>query len=1076
MPTPKFDGRTDGTVLEIYNASAGSGKTYTLVKAYLRIALAFPSEWTAILVITFTRKAAAELKDRIVAKLVELVEYADPAACDAYVQTLAEELGTLGIKTSAKELLANAPRVLRGVIFGYDRFWVSTIDGFVQRVVRSFAHEAGLKAGLSVELDVQRATEEATALLLDRLHADDPDLTAWLTHFALQNLAEGRRWDVRPFLKQMAAQWLGFELRLFDAHTLPSRNELRNIQTRIETGEAQVRTQAGTMAAAVFDLLKNHNLTLDDLAYKSSGALAYFKKLEAFSEAQLPFIPEAGKRLDDVVRFGPEALCAKKTPAEIVERVFDAWNAGLDEWVQTANVFLQTHARKFATVLALKNNFHALGAASDLRLCLEEYRQKSDVMMISDASALMNQIHRNAGAPLLYEKIGVYLRHVFIDEFQDTSLEQWENLRPLMENGAAFGGFNFVVGDVKQSIYRWRGGDMHLILRGAEEDFRPLGKVEKRSLSVNYRSRAAVVEFNNRLFETLSRENPELSKDENAFLAAAYGDVRQTYVAPGGKVVLWLYNAPEAKNALVPSEEEEEAEASKNALERMGKEILASPRPKRDFAVLVRTRNEGRRVVDYLDSIGVPSVSDEASEIGASAKVRFCVSALRRLYGDAGELNDANLAFHAARLHDAELDLRDVLGSKNEICRKIDALAPRLRSKGIYAALHAVAQALDFDASDAYVQRLLDAAATFETEHGADMPMFLEWFAEKGRFTGVVGAVESDAVRVMTIHKSKGLEFGVVFVPFAHWDYRWKASMAPTVWEPAQSALRELGIDAPANWIWPVKLTQNIERTAFAERYERERFGYFTEAMNLLYVALTRARDELHVYANAKLGVGKWLYAAQKNLDMSPADDGAYVYEKAGALLPTKPEAAPAAKVRLPYPLRSPAVVLRPSVSTALMTQSSEIGPDKALENLRRADLLKNYIAYVLNQRNDVGLHERVRAAIDADRTKARITAEEADDLEVEVYALFNTPPFDQHTYWKRKSVPFVLGRKGYYPTATLADDRKPDNFRVLVEIATTAGIAGPLEEFVNGLTDLEVYAFVYDVSVRKVYREISKP
>ncbi|MDW8334598.1 MAG: UvrD-helicase domain-containing protein, partial [Bacteroidia bacterium] len=171
----KFEGRGDGTALEIYNASAGSGKTYTLVKAYLRIALAFPEEWSAILVITFTRKAAAELKDRIVAKLVELVERTDPDACDRYLQTLSDEWARVGVSVRTDQLAANAPAVLRRLLFNYDRFQVSTIDGFVQRVVRSFAHEAGLKAGLSVELDVERAGGEAVALLLEGLRDDDPD-------------------------------------------------------------------------------------------------------------------------------------------------------------------------------------------------------------------------------------------------------------------------------------------------------------------------------------------------------------------------------------------------------------------------------------------------------------------------------------------------------------------------------------------------------------------------------------------------------------------------------------------------------------------------------------------------------------------------------------------------------------------------------------------------------------------------------------------------------------------------------------------------------------------------------------
>lgn len=1079
MPLKKFEGRKDGTVLEIYNASAGSGKTYTLVKAYLRIALAFPSEWTAVLVITFTRKAAAELKDRIVAKLVELVEYADPAACDAYVRTLAEELAEVGVAVSEKELLANAPRVLQSVLFGYDRFWVSTIDGFVQRVVRSFAHESGLKAGLNVELDAERAAEESTALLLDSLRDDDPDLTAWLARFALQNLAEGRRWDVRPPLKNMAAEWLGFELRLFDAYVLPTRDQLLRLQSQIEAREAEVRSEAGTMAAAVFDLLYAHDLALDDLAYKFAGALAYFNKLELFSESKLPHIPEPGKRLSDAALYGPETLCAKKTPAETVSRVLACWDAGLGEWVQKGMVFHEANARRYATVLALKNNFNALGVASDLRAALEEFRQNSEIMMISDASVLMNQIHRNAGAPLLYEKIGSYLRHVFIDEFQDTSLEQWENLRPLMEEGAAAGGFNFLVGDVKQSIYRWRGGDMQLIMHGAEIDFRPLGKVEKRSLSVNYRSRAAVVEFNNRLFEKLSGESFELSEKEIRFMAAAYRDVRQTSVAPGGKVVMWLYNNSDVKKARLEFREgvDDEAEDAPmtGALERLGAEILASGRHKRDFAVLVRTRSEARKVVEFLDSIGVASTSEESTGIGASVRVRLCISALRHIYGDRSELNAATAAVCASRLHAGGLEIRSAIGSATEILKKIDGLAARLRFKGLYSALHTLAEALGFDASDAYIQRFLDVAASFENEHGADVPRFLAWFEEKGRLTGVVGAAESDAVRVMTIHKSKGLEFPVVFVPFAHWDYRWKGAMAPTVWEPARFALNELGIEGPPNWIWPIKLTQNLEHTSFAKRYEQERFGYFTEAMNLLYVALTRARDELHVYADAQSGVGKWLYSAREAMGMTPTADGTYLLDKSDESPANGVEAAPKAKLRVSYPVRSSHVVVRPSVSAALMRQSSQTGAAQALETLRHADLLKNYIAFVLN-RTDGNLHERVRAAIENDRVKARITTDEADGLETELYALFNAPPFDEHVYWKRKSAPFVLGRKGYYPSATLADERRPAHFRVIIEVAAAAAVAGPLAEFVAGLTDIEAYAFVYDVSARKVCQIISTP
>jgi ATP-dependent exoDNAse (exonuclease V) beta subunit len=1058
MSQPRFEGRTDGTALEIYGASAGSGKTYTLVKSYLRIALAFPTEWTAVLVITFTRKAAAELKDRIVSKLVELSECRDARACEAYAQTLADELAPAGIRVTAAELLANAPKVLRGILFGYDRFWVSTIDAFVQRVVRSFAHETGLKAGLSVELDADRAAGEAAALLLEQLREDDLDLTRWLTDMALANLAAGRRWDVRPALKRMAAQWLGHELRRFDMRMLPPRHELLRIGAELDQHERFVRRRAGDLAREVFVLMDRHGLTIDDFSYKSAGALGYFKKLQAFAEIGGE-IPPPGKRLLDAARDGAGALYAKSTPSHVVQRIEACFRSGLESLIREAANFADLHLRNYYTVAALKENFGALGVAADLYRTLEEFRKQGELMMISDASELMNQIHRAAGAPLLYEKIGAHLRHVFIDEFQDTSVEQWENLRPLMWEGAAAGGFNYLVGDVKQSIYRWRGGDMNLIMREAESDFRGMGRVKRHALSVNYRSRAAVVEFNNLLFEALAAPKPELSEAENRFLAAAYGDVRQSWVLPGGKVVLRFFHADQT----VKTDADDEADVSL-ALKCVGEEIVNSTRPLGDFAVLVRTRDEGRKVVEYLNSLGIASVSDESSEIGSSVRVRLCVAALRRMYGDASALNDAEAAFALAR-EAGDVGAGFAASRGDEWRAKVEATASRLWGMGLYSTLRAIVDEWGLDASDAFVGRFLDAAMDFEAEHGADVPRFLEWFEEKGRYTGV-SVAGGEAVRVMTIHKSKGLEFPVVVAPFAHWDYRWKGNQAPTVWVASAPAFQELGMLGTENWIWPVKMVRRVLETPFAQRYEQEAFGYFTEALNLLYVALTRARDELYVFANARLGVGRWLYSARETTGLSRTQGDTYVRDLGVPETPTT-EAESRPWLRTPYPLRPVPMLIRPSISYALLRRAGEEGATAALEHLRRADLMKNYLISALH-RLDERPEDRIRAVVEGDLAKGRITPEEADGFEAELYEALNAPPFEAFRYWRRSSVPFVLGRRGYCPSVVAGDATDP-TFRALGEIVAVADVAGPFNDFVAALGDsYRLYAFVYEVSTKK--------
>ena len=469
----------------IYRSSAGSGKTYTLAVEYLTLALRQPNAYRGILAVTFTNKATQEMKSRIVAFLYELAHEKNAPL----LLTLVEQTGL-----SEEEVTRQARLVLRQLLHGYSYFAVMTIDAFFQKVVRSFAKEVGLQAGFSIELDQDKVLESVIdELLLTLGDKDYKTLRRWLIRFAEEKVEEGKTWDFRQDIKTLARELFKEDYRerrnaSVTADIPTVRQQLRRIQQTFEQQMQQLGQQAQ-------DEIARYGLSVEDFAYGRSGVAGYFVKLTEKTDYTLT--KRVLDALDDTTKWYSKSSKQKEIIGEAVA-------GSLHQILSEAVDFYESRATAYYSAITLSKFIYTYGILHELESRLDTYKKEHDLMLISDAPAFLRGIIGQDDTPFIYEKIGTTFQNFLIDEFQDTSGLQWSNFRPLVEDSLGAGHRNLVVGDIKQSIYRWRGGDWQLLLERIQQDIDPQ-QTEVKNLGHNYRSRRHVIDFNNALFTVLPR-------------------------------------------------------------------------------------------------------------------------------------------------------------------------------------------------------------------------------------------------------------------------------------------------------------------------------------------------------------------------------------------------------------------------------------------------------------------------------------------------------------------------------------------------------------------------------------------
>ncbi len=847
-------------MLRIYKASAGSGKTYTLVKEFLRIALKEPEKFRHILAITFTNKAAAEMKERIISTLGKL------KTGDAKVEQLAQDLeGETGL--SAAALREKSGEMLRNILHQYADLHVSTIDSFVHRVIRAFAHDLSLSMNFDIEMDRDKLLTEVIELLMDRLHDEDDQVTNAVVEYAESNIEEGKSWNI-----EYALMTLGREL--FNEEAIPhlqelnkyDLNEVKQVRSALHAYVNSFEQGLFSEGKKAYNLILNAGLTAKSFHQGDRGIFGFFRK---YAEESFPNDVEGNSYVIKTITEGKWAA-AKLSPGELASL------EGIKEQLRQHYETMVRHNRSaggdYQLAQLLLQRFYAFILLTDIQKLLEEYKKENNLLHISEFQQRVHAIVREQEAPVIYERIGEWFDSILIDEHQDTSVLQWQNLLPLVENSQFKTEDSLVVGDGKQAIYRFRNGKVEQFallpkIYGSENDLRLKERevainnygVQNLNLAYNYRSRKNIIAFNNELYEVVATAPELLNKSIYENSAQLPGDK----TPEGGYVQLEFLPEPQGE-----THDEQYCKRVEALIEDARQRGYAF----KDIAVLTRSNIFGSAIAGYLIQKGIRVISSESLLIDRSPKVRLLLSTLNYFDQKLNHIARAEIAYYINALqHGTSPDFgkRNFRCTEEEFEQQIsDMLGKPFRSYDflsfhITEMVQRLSAFYGLSSGDPFLQFFMDEVMSFAANRRSNIREFLDWWGEVRRNKSIIYPDTLDAVRIMTIHKSKGLEFPVVILAEA--DF------------PVKTTRKHFWVNLDKPWLKELHLgilpvNQKLKETEFAQLYEQEVASSFLDVLNVIYVATTRTADVLYILSGELKNLPKdnnsvtalWVYFLQQ--------------------------------------------------------------------------------------------------------------------------------------------------------------------------------------------------------------------
>ena len=818
--------------LTVYKASAGSGKTFTLATEYIRLLVENPTSYRNILAVTFTNKATEEMKMRILSQLYGI--WKGLPESDNYLRVIVEKTGY-----APKLIRERAGQGLSNLLHNYNYFRVETIDTFFQSVLRNMARELDLTTNLKIGLNDVQVEELAVDQLIADLSTTDVMLQ-WILKYIMESISDDKSWNVISQIKRFGRTIFKDEYKEV-SKALEQKMEEKGFFERYTTQLREMKKAAEErmilIGESFFDTLEGEGLSIDDLANKNRGIAGFFLKLQ-----KGVFDPSIENATVANCLSNPEKWCAKTHPQR--DFIISLAEGTLGDILRYAVEERPRQWKLYKSADLTLRHLNQLRLLGSIEKKVRELNENNNRFLLSDTQQLLHALIEGSDSPFIFEKIGTQLEHVMIDEFQDTSTVQWQNFRVLLDEAMSHeDGSNLIVGDVKQSIYRWRAGDWRL-LNDIEQQFRQQ-QIETISLKKNYRSERNVITFNNYFFshaaELEYQEQQELNPEEAEQLKKAYADVVQEI--PEGREA-----AGEVSVTLLPAEDYQET-----TLQQVADTISTLTKrgvPQQEIAILVRVNNQIPMIAQYfLEQMPeVTIVSDEAFRLDASVAVNLLVSALRLL------THPDDLLTKAAIVKCYHIDVLKEQTEDNELLLRtndLDLLLPEafltqremLLTMPLYELaerLHAIFELERLNEQSAYVFAFYDQLASYVNDNTADIDSFLAAWDENicGK---TIQSEETNGVRILSIHKSKGLEYNYVICPFCDWQL--EKQSGNILWcQPEEQPFSDLPI-APVDYS-----RGQMMGTIYEPDYLHEHLQNTVDNLNLLYVAFTRAKKGLYVF------------------------------------------------------------------------------------------------------------------------------------------------------------------------------------------------------------------------------------
>lgn len=807
----------------IYNASAGSGKTFTLVKEYLN--LLFTSEkkdrYRNILAITFTNKAVAEMKKRVIQSLAQFSD--SRGGSNALLQEIVKDTGL-----SENEIRIKSSEVLKSIIHNYAAFEISTIDGFTHRVLRTFARDLGIPMNFEVELDAEQVLREAVDRLVNKAGTDE-NLTRILINFTLTKTDDDKSWDISRDLFNISRLLINENhqkaIRILKSKTL---KDFKLFGKKLNSDIKLASITLQETANYFFDLIQTKGIEETD--FSGQYVPKHFRKLQtgegtlnfnakwAENIAELPLYP---KKADESAKIALDGI-----QQEIVE-IFEA----------SKQAYFQIEFFK-----EIKKNLVQLSLLNEINREVEEIKKEKNLVLISEFNPKISEQVKNQPAPFIYERLGERYQHYFIDEFQDTSIMQWENLIPLIDHnlsGAEKKSGLTIVGDAKQSIYRWRGGRAEQLIDLCNKKQKPF-QIEPRVVNLpnNFRSGSEIVNFNNTFFKYAA----------SVLSFPDYSELFKNSVQTPKKGEFGYVNI----SFLDVLNKNEEFERFPSKILEIIYSLDKKGFKRKDICILTRKRSEGIAIAEYLSENSVPVISSESLLLSQSAEVRFIVDILTfSLNPEDDQIKLGIFDFLSQKYlnkkdnHKILLEILPANGA--DFFRKLETFGLNfemdlLKSLSFYEAVEYIIRSFSLvKDSNAYVQFFLDFVFETAQKTSSSLNNFLEKWEQKKDRLSIVAPEADNAVQIMTIHKSKGLEFPVVIYPFANSELQ--DTRNDSLW------LDTFDENIPIAYVNASQKMLNWNEDA-AGLYQDLINKNELDALNVMYVACTRATEQLYIISN----------------------------------------------------------------------------------------------------------------------------------------------------------------------------------------------------------------------------------
>ena len=793
-------------MIELFSASAGAGKTHRLTGEYIKRLFIGEAQYRHILAVTFTNKATEEMKSRILNELYIIASGRE----SRFMQELLPLVGG-----SQQKLRARARVILSQILHDYSLFNVSTIDRFFQSVMRAFARELGKMVSYGVELDEKSIRLAA----IDRIYADlgkqeNAKLLGWMTEFAKEVVAEGEGWNIKDKIADLSSEVNNEGYKLLQRNAGASYGNLNG--NEVQDLKVRVKKIRALFIKRLKEIGNNGVAHMSALGHSPSeykgGFRSLFCKFEKMAKGEMQDGDSA--KFKAIYNNKSEWVSKENNPDDFYSNDL---NNDIKDFIDLCDKL-----PLFRTAEAILQRINQFGILNNIQREIQTICREQNVMLLADTTELLNRIIDGNDTPFIYEKIGTQLNYIMLDEFQDTSRMQWQNFEPLIaeiesrtphKNG--FG--NVVVGDIKQSIYRWRNSDWQILHNFATG---PIGKYSKSiSLDTNWRSLQNIITFNNSFFESAAKEldNKFASNSSGNLtpIAEIYKTIAQQYpkekssIPAEGYVEVRIYDKvpKETKVTKVTDAKMRPYQATVEAI----KDALCRGYSYSHITILVRKNTEGAAIAKHLLENNIPVVSSDSMLLVSSKVIRSLVERL------------AAIATSAPAPADTDKELRNM-----PLLQLVQHI--------IHNELPDAAKA-----DMAYLNAFMDVVLKFTSEEGSNLSLFLKWWSENGTSYSI-SAPKSNAVTICTIHKSKGLEAEIIIIPF--FTCKLEPEVNGIIW--CSTTDPEIGYNQPL----PVLYSAKLENTLFKEDYYKEKHNCYIDAINLAYVACTRPRNELYIFAD----------------------------------------------------------------------------------------------------------------------------------------------------------------------------------------------------------------------------------